>query len=199
MNEKPQSLAHLQPIFQVGLERAEMMLKTIARSPIKLQLKSLEVIPPEELLSQLKSPLGLTEISAMELVFSGDYNGMTQLVFPVDSAKLLIDLIATEERRKLDRDQLEKGILSEVGHIFFNGVMGVMSTLSNFGITYMIPKYKVGNIGQLMLSSWSKKYSTSLYGSVEFSSQRELWFWFQFNTLEPLLEQSQKLSDYFEI
>ncbi|WP_413162901.1 hypothetical protein ACL6C3_27365 [Capilliphycus salinus ALCB114379] len=199
MNENPQLLAHLQPIFQVGLERAEIMLQTIAKSPMKLKLNHLEVIPSEELLSQLKSPLGLEKISAMELVFSGEYNGMTQLVFPVESAKLLIDFIATEERRKIDKDQLDQAILSEVGNLFFNGVMGVMSTLSNYGITYMIPRYKVGNIGQLLLSSWSKKYSTALYGSVEFASQREVWFWFQFNTLEPLLEQSQKLSDYFEI
>lgn len=133
----------------------------------------------------------------MELVFSGDYNGMTQLVFPVDTAKLLIDMIETEERRKLDQDELEKGILSEVGHIFFNGVMGVISTLSEYGITYMIPKYKVGNIGQLLLSSWSKNYSSALMGSIELSRQRELWFWFQFNTLDPLLQHSQKLSDYF--
>ncbi|MCG5056899.1 MAG: hypothetical protein KA714_02500 [Limnoraphis sp. WC205] len=197
MNQNAQSLDRLNPIFKVGLERTEMMLETIAKSPIKLELKRLEIIPPQELLSQLKSQLGLTEMSAMELVFSGDYNGMTQLVFPVDTAKLLIDLIETEERRKLDQDELEKGILSEVGHIFFNGVMGVISTLSEYGITYMIPKYKVGNIGQLLLSSWSKNYSSALMGSIELSRQRELWFWFQFNTLDPLLQHSQKLSDYF--
>jgi chemotaxis protein CheC len=197
MNQNAQSLDRLNPIFKVGLERTEMMLETIAKSPIKLELKRLEIIPPQELLSQLKSQLGLTEMSAMELVFSGDYNGMTQLVFPVDTAKLLIDLIETEERRKLDQDELEKGILSEVGHIFFNGVMGVISTLSEYGITYMIPKYKVGNIGQLLLSSWSKNYSSALMGSIELSRQRELGFWFQFNTLDPLLQHSQKLSDYF--
>jgi chemotaxis protein CheC len=197
MNQNAQSLDRLNPIFKVGLERTEMMLETIAKSPIMLELKRLEIIPPQELLSQLKSQLGLTEMSAMELVFSGDYNGMTQLVFPVDTAKLLIDMIETEERRKLDQDELEKGILSEVGHIFFNGVMGVISTLSEYGITYMIPKYKVGNIGQLLLSSWSKNYSSALMGSIELSRQRELWFWFQFNTLDPLLQHSQKLSDYF--
>jgi chemotaxis protein CheC len=61
----------------------------------------------------------------------------------------------------------------------------------------MIPKYKVGNIGQLLLSSWSKNYSSALMGSIELSRQRELGFWFQFNTLDPLLQHSQKLSDYF--
>ena len=198
MNQNAESLAHLQQIFKVGLERSEMMLETIAKSPIELKLKTLEIIPREQLRSQLKSALGLTEISAMELVFSGNYEGMAQLVFPAESAKLLINLIETQERRKLDQDQVDQGILSEVGNIFFNGVMGVMSTLSNYGITYMIPKYKVGNIGQLLLASWSKNYSSALIGSVEFSSQRELWFWFQVSSLEPLLEQSQKISDYFE-
>ncbi|ERT06252.1 hypothetical protein M595_3772 [Lyngbya aestuarii BL J] len=198
MNQNAESLAHLQQVFKVGLERSQMMLETIAKSPIELKLKTLEIIPREQLLSQLKSSLNLTEISAMELIFSGHYEGMAQLVFPTESAKLLINLIETQERRKLDQDQVDQGILSEVGNIFFNGVMGVMSTLSNYSITYMIPKYKVGNIGQLLLSSWSKNYSSALIGSVEFSSQRELWFWFQVSSLEPLLEQSQKISDYFE-
>ncbi len=199
MNPNAESLAQLQQIFKVGLEKSEMMLETIAKSPIELKLKTLEIIPREQLLSQLKSSLTLTEISAMELIFSGNYEGMAQLVFPAESAKSLIYLIETQERRKLDQDQVDQGILSEVGNIFFNGVMGVMSTLSNYGITYMIPKYKVGNIGQLLLSSWSKNYSSAVIGSIEFSSQRELWFWFQVSSLEPLLEQSQKISDYFEI
>ncbi|MEL7037136.1 MAG: hypothetical protein AAFO04_16155 [Cyanobacteria bacterium J06592_8] len=199
MNTNAQLLTQLQQLFQVGLERSELMLETISKSPVQLELKTLEIIAPEQLLSQLKSSLGMTEMSAMELVFSGDYNGRTQLVFPTDSAKLLINLIETEERRKLDQEQLEKAILSEVGNIFFNGVMGVMSTLSNYGITYMIPKYKVGNIGQLLLSNWSKDYSTALVGKVEMFSQRQLWFWFQFNRLDILSEQSQKLSEYFDV
>ncbi|MDY7020640.1 MAG: hypothetical protein SWJ54_04650 [Cyanobacteriota bacterium] len=199
MNTNAQLLTQLQQLFQVGLERAELMLETISKSPIQLKLKTLEIISPEQLLSQLKSPLGMTEISAMELVFSGDYNGRSQLVFPVESAKLLINSIETEERRKLDKDQLEKAILSEVGNIFFNGVMGVMSTLSNYGITYMIPKYKVGNIGQLLLGNWSKDYSTALIGKIEIFDRRELWFWFQIDRLDILSEQSHKLSEYFDI
>ena len=65
MNQNAQSLDRLNPIFKVGLERTEMMLETIAKSPIKLELKRLEIIPPQELLSQLKSQLGFTEMSAM--------------------------------------------------------------------------------------------------------------------------------------
>ncbi len=197
MNTNTQSLPYLYQIFQVGLERSEMMLEMIAKSPIQLKLSRLEIIPPQDLLSQFKPHLGLTEVSAMELMFSGDYNGMSQLVFPANSAKFLTHIIETEERRKLDKDELEKGILNEVGNIFFNGVMGVISTLSDYGITYMMPKYKVGNIGQLMLSSWSKNYSIAMMGTIELSDQRELWFWFQFNTLDILLQQSQKLPEYF--
>ena len=199
MNNNSRLVSHLQPLFQVGLDRSEMMLETIAKSPISCQLKTLDIVSPEELLSQLRGSVGAAEISAMELSFSGDYSGMSQLIFPADSGKFLVNLIGTEDRRKLDKEQFERQIISEVGHIFFNGLMGVMSTLSNFGITYMIPKYKVGNVGQLLLSSWSKKYSVAMVGSVEVDRQRNLWFWFQFNRLDILIEQSQKLPDYFEI
>lgn len=198
MNKKSQKIEDLNKILTVGIERTHTMLSTITSSPLKFQMKTLEILSPEQLLKQLKKKFEMNQVCAMELVFTGNYEGMTQLIFPPESAETLIRVIETEERRKLDKGALEKEILSEVGNIFFNGVMGVMSTLSEYGITYMIPKYKVGNVGQLMLSSWARKYSIAVLATVQFDSQRDLFLWIEFNTLEPLLEQSHKLSDYFE-
>ncbi len=198
MNKKSQKIEHLNKILTVGIDRTHTMLSTITSSPLKFQMKTLEILSPEQLLKQLKKKFEMNQVCAMELIFTGNYEGMTQLIFPPESAETLIRVIETEERRKLDKGALEKEILSEVGNIFFNGVMGVISTLSEYGITYMIPKYKVGNVGQLMLSSWARKYSIAVLATVQFDSQRDLYFWIEFNTLEPLLEESHKLSDYFE-
>ncbi len=198
MTKNTQVLNCLNQVLSVGMDRTYTMLSTITSSPIKFQIQTLEVLSPEQLLEQLKKKFKMNQVSAMELIFTGNYEGMTQLIFPPESAETLIRVIETEARRKLDKGILEKEILSEVGNIFFNGVMGVMSTLSEYGITYMIPKYKVGNVGQLMLSSWARKYSIAVLATVQFDSQRDLYFWIEFNTLEPLLAQSQKLSDYFE-
>ncbi|VXD23605.1 conserved hypothetical protein [Planktothrix serta PCC 8927] len=199
MKENSEHLLILTQLFKVGIDRADLMLETISRSPIKLKLISLELFSPQHLLIQLEQRLGSKALKAMELVFTGEFQGNTQLVFPKPTAAMLIDLIDNEDRRKLDKDAFEKAIFSEVGNIFYNGIMGVVSTLCEYGITYMIPKYKEGDLRNLLLGTLSPKYSVALIGTVEIFPDRNLLFWFQFDTLEKLLEKGTNLSDYFDV
>ncbi len=199
MKKNSEQLLILTQLFKVGIDRADMMLETISRSPIKLKLISLDLFLPQHLSMQLEQRLGSTDLKAMELVFTGEFQGNTQLMFPKPTAAMLIDLIDNKDRRKLDKDVFEKAIFSEVGNIFYNGIMGVISTLCEYGITYMIPKYKEGNIRHLLSGSLSPKYSVALIGTIEIFPDRNLVFWFQFNTLEKLLEKGTELSDYFDV
>lgn len=199
MKENLQNISVLNKLLNVGIERADLMLQTITQSPVKLKLISLEFCSPQHLIPKLEQHLGTNNLKAMELVFTGDFLGNTQLIFPLPSATMLINLIEIEERRKLDKEQVEKAILSEVGNIFYNGVMGVISTLCEYGITYMIPKYREGNIKNLLFGNLSPKYSIALIGTIQLYSDRNLFFWFQFNSLDKLLEISEKLSEYFDV
>lgn len=194
-----QNIFILNKLFQLGVERSDLMLQTITLSPVKLKLTSLKLSPPQQLIPQLEQHLGLESLSAMELAFTGDLQGNSQLIFSPSSATMLINLIEIEERRKLDKHNVEKAILSEVGNIFYNGVMGVMSTLCEYGITYMIPKYKEGTIKNLLTGNLSPKYSIALIGTIQLYPERNLLFWFQFDSLEKLLEKSRNLSEYFDI
>ncbi len=199
MKENLQNISVLNKLLNVGIERADLMLQTITQSPVKLKLISLEFCSPQHLIPKLEQHLGTNNLKAMELVFTGEFLGNTQLLFPQQSGTMLINLIEIEERRKLDKDEVEKAILSEVGNIFYNGVMGVISTLCEYGITYMIPKYREGNIKNLLFGNLSPKYSIGLIGTIQLYSDRNLFFWFQFNSLEKLLETSEKLSEYFDV
>lgn len=199
MKRNSEHLLALEQLFKVGIDRTDSMLETITRSPIKLKLLSLDLFPPQHLTLQLEKQLGSTDLKAMELVFTGEFQGNSQLMFPKSTAGMLIDLIDNQDRRKLDKDVFEKAIFSEVGNIFYNGIMGVISTLCEYGITYMIPKYKEGNLRQLLLGTLSPKYSLALIGTVQTFPDRNLVFWFQFDTLDKLLAQSSNLSDYFDV
>ncbi|MFM6190267.1 MAG: hypothetical protein ACKPEN_11275 [Planktothrix sp.] len=199
MKENPEHLLLLKQLFQVGIERADMMLETITRSPVKLKLLSLDMIAPQYLTLQLEKKLGSTDLKAMELAFTGEFYGNSQLMFPKPTAMMLINVVDNEDRRKLDQEVFEKAIFSEVGNIFYNGVMGVISTLCEYGITYMIPKYKEGNIRNLLAGSLSPRYSKAIIGTIETFPDRNLVFWFQFDTLEKLLAKSSNLSEYFDV
>lgn len=199
MQEDSQQLSVLTQLFTVGIDRADLMLETISRSPIKLKLLSVDLFPPQQLPMHLEKQVGLKRLKAVEMVFTGEFQGNTQLIFPQQTAGILIDLIESEDRRKLDKEAFEKAIFSEVGNIFYNGIMGVISTLCEYGITYMIPKYKEGDLRSLLLGNLSPKYSIALMGTIEVFKDRNLVFWFQFDTLEKLLEKSNHLGDYFDV
>jgi chemotaxis protein CheY-P-specific phosphatase CheC len=199
MQENSQQLLVLTQLFKVGIDRADMMLETICRSPIKLKLLSIDLFPPQQLTMQLEKRLGTKDLKSVEMVFTGEFQGNTQLMFPKQTATILIDLIESEDRRKLDKGAFEKAIFSEVGNIFYNGIMGVISTLCEYGITYMIPIYKEGDLRNLLFGSLSPKYSIALIGTIEIFKDRNLVFWFQFDTLEKLLEKSSNIEDYFDV
>jgi len=63
----------------------------------------------------------------------------------------------------------------------------------------MIPKYKEGDLRNLLFGSLSPKYSIALIGTIEIFKDRNLVFWFQFDTLEKLLEKSSNIEDYFDV
>lgn len=158
----------LQKLFKTGVNRASDMLSYISEVPVSWELQPIEILTPQQLKLQLQEILGAEQIVAMELVFSGEFQGDAQLVFPRDSAALLVNTIANEERRMLDQDALRKETLIEVGNIFFNGIMGAISTVVERGITYMLPSYREGTVKQLLSSTNSKAYAIALLAQVQF-------------------------------
>lgn len=162
----------LQKLFQAGFRRSSEMLNYITESPITLQLSPLTILSPQQLAEQLEPSLGQEQIVAMELTFSGEFQGTAQIIFPRDSAASLVNIIANEERRKLDQNSLRRETLSEVGNILFNGIMGAISTVVDRGITYMMPAYREGTVQQLLSVPNSNLYQISLLGEVQFKIKR---------------------------
>jgi chemotaxis protein CheY-P-specific phosphatase CheC len=158
----------LQKMLNVGIDKAVDMLNYITETPIAWELNPIKILSLPELQSELELTLGQEIIVGMELVFSGEFQGSAQLIFPKDSAALLVNSIANEDRRMLDRDALRRETIVEVGNIFFNGIMGVISTVVARGITYMIPSYQEGTIQQLTADRPSRAYQVALLAQVQF-------------------------------
>jgi chemotaxis protein CheC len=161
----------LQKMLNIGIDKAVDMLNYITEMPISWELTPIEILSIPNLQAELESTLGQEKIVGMELVFSGEFQGSAQLIFPKDSAALLVNTIANEERRMLDQDALRRETIIEVGNIFFNGIMGVISTVVARGITYMIPSYQEGTIKELTSHNQSKAYKVALLAQVKFKIQ----------------------------
>jgi chemotaxis protein CheY-P-specific phosphatase CheC len=89
--------------------------------------------------------------------------------------------------------------LSEVGNIFFNGIMGAFSNVIKKGITYMAPSYRDGRLKELILSGDSDSNYTIFYGQTHYQIEDlkvagNMVLFFKVDPLETLLAEIDRAS-----
>ncbi len=72
----------LQKLFNSGIDRANTMLNYLTEWPIGLQMSALEIFSPQQLHKKLEERVGMVQVSAMELIYRGEFEGNAMLVFP---------------------------------------------------------------------------------------------------------------------
>lgn len=201
----------MQKLFESGVERAATMLNYLTETSISLHLSPLQVLSPEQLQVYLHQRIGEQQVSAVRLVIKGELSAIGTLLFPADAAAKLVHAIANEERKKIDLDAVTKQTLSEVGNIFFNGIMGSISYAIRGGITYMAPRYLEGKIDSLIPKSKSAAHSQILFWHAPIKIEpasgshllsffenltggKELLFFFQIEPFEMFVEAIDKVS-----
>ncbi len=201
----------MQKLFESGVERAATMLNYLTEASVSLQLSPLQVMSQEQLQVYLHQRLGEQPVSAVRLVIKGELSAIGTLLFPPDASEKLVHAIAHEERRKIDLDAVTKQTLSEVGNIFFNGVMGSISYAVRGGITYMAPRYIEGKVDSLVAKSRAASPSPILFWHTpikiepaaganllsfleKFTGGKELLFFFQIEPLEMFVDAIEKVS-----
>lgn len=195
MTIKPTSeqINTLQKLFNTGVERANTMLNYLTEWPLHLQMSAIEILSSQQLQAKLEQRVNTEYVAAMELAVRGEFEAVAQLIFPADSAATLVEVLADPDRRNLDQDALKMKTLSEVGNIFFNGVMGSLSNVINGGITYMAPTYKENTVKHLLASSDSNVNATAILGRIQFKIEQiqvkgDIILFFKIYPFENLLE-----------
>jgi chemotaxis protein CheC len=142
----------LQELVNIGIGQAAGILNDMIDSPIRLQIPYLQILSPNEVQEQLEIHLDGEQIAAVQLKFTGSFGGIAQLVFPTNSAAMLVAMLTGEEIGSYDLDSVKIGTLSEVGNIVINGVMGAISNVLQQRLNYSIPSYMEGTIATLLVS-----------------------------------------------
>ncbi|WP_026098340.1 hypothetical protein [Kamptonema formosum] len=201
MSVKPTSkqIGALQKLFNTGVERANAMLNYMTDSPIHLQMSAIEILSPQQLQAKLEQPVGRAHAYGMELFIRGEFEAIAILVFSEKSAATLVDILADEQRRAIDRDSVKMKTLSEVGNVFFNGIMGAFSSVIKKGITYMAPSFRDGRLKELILSGDSDSNYTILSGQTHYEIPEQkvagnMVLFFKVDPLERLLAEIDRAS-----
>ncbi len=195
----PQQFKKLQRLFDLGVNRASTMLNYLTELPVDSTMSPIELISPEQLKQKLRDRLAGDWAVAMELSYQGDFEGVAQLVFPPQTSAVLIDAIAVEERRQLDREAIRSRTLSEVGNIYFNGLMGSLNNVTERGITYMAPSYREGTADRLLSSDKTGPTSVAIYGTTDFQIEPllvegDIIIFFTIYKFETLMAKLEKIT-----
>jgi len=89
-------------------------------------------------------------ISSVIMKFSGPFDGTSALIFPKESAEILVACLTGEPKDSSAMDELKAGALTEVGNILINGVMGSISNMLQTTLQYSVPDYIEGTLDHLI-------------------------------------------------
>ncbi len=167
MKTTPEQLDALRELINIGIGRAAGILNEMLRAHIELRVPEVEILPLDEFKSKIDQ-IGKGVTAAVQLSFRGPFRGTASLVFPQDSANKLVDMLTGQSADDGDFDEVKRGVLSEVGNIVINGVMGTIGNMLDCQLSYSIPSYIEEEQAIRSALYESSKYEAILLGHAQF-------------------------------
>lgn len=140
----PMQLDILQELINIGVGRAAGMLNQMVNTHIQLQVPVLKVLTPSQL-AELYATRSNSVFSAVQLSFTGEFTGISALIFPPESASKLVRVVLGKEAMPED-ERMRCGTLQEVGNIVLNGVMGSIANILKEPLRFSPPNYLEADI-----------------------------------------------------
>ena len=159
----------LQELINIGVGRAAGMLNQLVNTHIQLQVPVLQVLTPNQL-AALYATRPNSVFSAVQLSFTGEFTGISALIFPPESAAKLVHVVLGNEALPGHDDSLRTGTLQEVGNIVLNGVMGSIANILREPLRYSPPDYVEADIASII----GRGNGMILVASTQFSMKDHL-------------------------
>lgn len=144
-----QTIDAIREIVNIGVGRAAGQLQEMTGSHIRLQIPSITIVPFNEIAALENTLISGDTLSAVLLDFKGTFSGISAVVFPPESAAVLVMLLTGEEEKSPELDAMRIEALKEVGNIIINAVMGSIANVLSEHLVYSIPTYYEGPIVNL--------------------------------------------------
>ncbi|MBD3306541.1 chemotaxis protein CheC [candidate division KSB3 bacterium] len=157
----------LTELINIGVGRAAGMLNQILEAHVQLNVPSIQIFPYSHIEHALQT-ITANALSIVSLGFKGSFSGTALLAFPSGSASQLVDVLTGEESEiEDDLDSIRVGVLTEVGNIVLNGVMGSLSNVLQEHFSYSIPVYIEDTIAHLVDENNLDAESTLILAKTE--------------------------------
>lgn len=190
-------LDFLVEILTIGAGRSSEILSEMLDTYIQLSIPSIKQIDMKDLNSELPYYFD-REVSVIDLLFKGDVSGESKLIFPSESARLLGNILM-DTKEDEDFESARIGVLTEVGNIVLNSIMGTISNYLKIRFDYQIPVFQ-NKLTRESLETLKNSRDTILLADTRFiaeehSIQGDIALIFSMQSMQDL---TTLMDDYLE-
>lgn len=188
-------LEALKEIINIGVGKGAEVLNTMVQSHITLEVPEVKVFGSNEY-NNFVDHFVETDYSIITLPFNGELNGFSKLIMSSEHAAKMVDAFIGKHGASIEMDSLRVDILSEIGNIITNAVMGTLSNMLNLELGYIVPNYELGKkdiiIPKEIISSASAiLYAQTHFKIEEFETKGNFAIFFNLNSFKALVEKIQ--------
>jgi len=168
MNIDNDSVDAIRELINIGVGRAAGLLNEMTGTHIHLKVPEVRILRYSDLTRE-SHILDHDHLSAVTLRFEGSFSGISMLVFPPESAAILITALTGEKIEAPDLDALRVETLNEVGNIVNNAVMGSITNVLHERLNYSMPTYHEGSIGEILNTGKGGRYEWVILAISQFN------------------------------
>lgn len=156
----------LKELLNIGIGKSSATLHELVNLPIKLSVPEVQLYLFEDFNKMLEAQKE-DKFLSVKMEFHGKFSGLSQIVFPVESAQNLVYILTGVDNPAAEFDELMTGTLSEVANMLLNGVIGTMGNLLSDHFEYSIPIYQEDTWNGFLRNNMTGS-SFILYGNSHF-------------------------------
>jgi chemotaxis protein CheC len=137
------------PIASDGVHRGAQVLNSMLHADVQLQTPSTLVVDPAYLADRLRNAY-TNRIAWVNMQYRGDLDGAVELVFGLEDASRLAAVISADLSPGDDSDATRTAVVSEVGNVVINSVVGTMSNALDLHLRFTVPEYSEGRADDIL-------------------------------------------------
>lgn len=137
MQLSPRERDTLRELLTIGIGQAAAMLSKMVKFEVRLDIPDVRLAIADQDLPEVTG----SGRAMVELPFRGELAGSAALMFPTESALRLVEVFDTSAGPSGEFDGLRASVLTEVGNIVLNHVMGSLGNAFGEAVEYLPPRF----------------------------------------------------------
>ena len=134
----------IRELINIAVGRAAGMLNTLIDKHLTLFVPESKLVKPSEIDIE-NHYLREETLACVSMNFKNAISGNCKMIFPWSDAEKLVNLFTNDNLISDNFEEVRAAVLSEVGNIVLNSLMGTISNLVNSSFIYQVPNYTEGH------------------------------------------------------